>query len=507
MVLGQRLIAVGALALALWLGLATANGHYGLPALAAALALGGCLVRFFRISVGPILLGIILFGYFVGNRGFAQLMLVPDFPLLPAEFVLVTAGGWLMVQSALGRRLPFRRDVLNAVIIVWLALGSARVLFDFRQYGFLAVRDFAMVYYALFFFLGQSFASEPAGRRFLMRMLLLASMAAPVAALLSATFPTFFQSVLTFRGVPLILFKGDLALTFTAVSALVLAFVVEGRFRWIALAVATAEFVAVLGGDNRASALGACVALIWLAFSRVRRFVGGQVVAVVTVLALITAVAQLTETPWAEQKLRAVTERVYSLTDALGRGRYASEESVMKGDNNLFRTFWWRTVVEETVSENPALGLGFGHDLAHNFVRQYNPEMAEDFTARSPHSILVSTFGRMGAVGLLVLLVFVGVIAARTWRAVRDPATPRAALGLWASVWTILVSACFGVVLEGPMAAVLFWSVLGILNAPDPDEQEEENPAEMTDEKPAAETAAPLPSGVAVDEVRASPSP
>jgi hypothetical protein len=507
--LGQRLIALGAVVLALWLGLETAYGDYALPAVAAALALGGCLVRFLRVPIGPLLLGTIVFGYFVGNRGFAQLMLIPGFPLLPAEFVLLVGGAWLLIQCAFTRRLPFRRDVLNGAIILWLGVGSARVLFDIRQFGIVAIRDFAMVYYALFFFLGQYCATTHRGRSFLLGTLVCAGIAAPIAALLSNMFPVFFQSVLVFRGVPLILFKGDLALTFTALSALLLAFIADGRWRWLALTVATAEFVAVLGGDNRASALGAVAALGWLTLSPARRFVGGQVLAVAAAVLVITAAAHLTDSAWAERKLQGVTERVYSLTDFFGRGRYVSDESVMKGDNNLFRTYWWRAVIDETMAENPALGLGFGHDLAQSFLRQYNPEMADDFTARSPHSILVSTFGRMGFIGAGAWLLLIGVITVRTWRAVRNVATPRRELGLWACVWVIFVSACFGVVLEGPMAAVLFWTILGLLNAPElpDDESAVAASASPADEKPAADLAASLPSAVAADEVREFPVP
>jgi hypothetical protein len=68
----------------------------------------------------------------------------------------------------------------------------------------------------------------------------------------------------------------------------------------------------------------------------------------------------------------------------------------------------------------------------------------------------------MGAVGLASLLALVAVLGVRTWRVVRDPAVDPAALGLWAAVWVIFVSACFGVVLEGPMGAVVFWSLLGL---------------------------------------------
>jgi O-antigen ligase len=116
------------------------------------------------------------------------------------------------------------------------------------------------------------------------------------------------------------------------------------------------------------------------------------------------------------------------------------------------------------MSENPVFGLGFGHDLARDFLMEYNPEI-EDFTARSPHSIVVSTIGRMGLAGLVAFLVFAGVLVVRTWRTFRSPDITRLQLGLWAAVWVILVSACFGVVLEGPMGAVVFWILLGMANA------------------------------------------
>jgi hypothetical protein len=52
----------------------------------------------------------------------------------------------------------------------------------------------------------------------------------------------------------------------------------------------------------------------------------------------------------------------------------------------------------------------------------------------------------------------------RTWRSLRRD---DAALdwGLWCGLWIILVSATFGVVLEGPMGAVPFWIMLGLVAA------------------------------------------
>jgi hypothetical protein len=504
-VIGRRVIASVALLAAVWLGWLVAEGEHIVPAFVAALALLGCVTQLLRVPIGAVLLGTILFGYLVGNRGFAQVMPIPGFPILPAELVLAIAGAWLVVQCAFSHELPFRRDALNLFVLLWLVVGTARAIFDVRQFGFMAVRDFAMVYYALFFFLAQYLAAEPRARKFLLLILVVASVAQPLAALLSTTFPAFFYNTFTFRGVPLILFKGDLALTFMAVSAFILAFAVEGRMRWLALLIATVELLLVIGGDNRASVLGAVAALGWLGFSHARRFVAGQALAITAAFLVVAAFALLTEATWAEKKFHGVTERVHSLTDFFGSGTYVSEESSMKGDNNRFRSVWWQTVVAETLAENPAFGLGFGHDLARNFLREFNPEMADDFTARSPHSIVVSTIGRLGFVGLGVLLLLVIAFAVRTWRAVRDPETPRAMLGLWACAWTIFVSACFGVVLEGPMGAVVFWSLLGVLAAPVTEDRFEEASDEIASpvKKTASAAAASLPSGVAGDEVRA----
>jgi hypothetical protein len=40
-------------------------------------------------------------------------------------------------------------------------------------------------------------------------------------------------------------------------------------------------------------------------------------------------------------------------------------------------------------------------------------------------------------------------------------------------VWAIFGSACFGVVLEGPMGAIVFWTLLGVANARTLDESTE----------------------------------
>ena len=104
-------------------------------------------------------------------------------------------------------------------------------------------------------------------------------------------------------------------------------------------------------------------------------------------------------------------------------------------------------------------GLGFGHDLARNFLQEYYAESQDDFTARSPHSILVTLFARTGVVGFTAFLIVIGLMIRRTWRERR---TESEAFSAWCASWVILTSACFGVVLEGPMGAIPFWILVGL---------------------------------------------
>lgn len=468
------------LALACWMGTQLATESYALPGLILAVVVGTVLGRLGRLPVGVITLGFALFGYIVGNRGFAQLMPAPGLPLLPAEICLLICGTSLVLRAAFARRLPLQRDWLNRIILAWLVVGTARVAFDVPVFGFNALRDYAMIYYAGFFFIAQEMAGTMRHRNFLVGCLVAAGLVLPPVYYLTQAYPDLFFTNLAVRGVPLVYFKDDLAATFFAAGALILFFALPPRHRAWGWPVATLIFLAVLTNNNRASVLGAVVALGWLLASRRWIFPVIQLSGAGLLLALLVGLTTFTNNSWAEGKVRGFFERMTSLSDIRGQGIYQSDDSFNKGDNNRFRLIWWRTVVTDVREQNPLLGLGFGYDLAHNFVQEYNMVSSEEFTARSPHSIAISAVGRMGAVGALVFVSLVGIMAATTRRALRrqdDPVAP----GLWTAAWVILVSACFGVVLEGPMGAVVFWSILGLANG--------------TQDQPAAkpETTAPLP--------------
>jgi O-antigen ligase len=215
-----------------------------------------------------------------------------------------------------------------------------------------------------------------------------------------------------------------------------------------------------------------------------------QALAAPLALAAIAAVAVVRGDDFRQSRLHGLYEHVASMADFSGTGRYTTDERRYVGDNNRFRLAWWRSVAEETRDGGPVFGLGFGYDLADRFVKTYELDLGEDFSARSPHSVVFTVLGRMGLVGLLILVGIVGAMAAATWRLARRVRTDDAALpalGWWSVAWVLLVSGCFGVVLEGPMGAVIFWTALGMAHA-----TSTESPADELER--AREPAAALPS-------------
>lgn len=472
---------IAATIVAAYLGWQIAEGAYGLPALFAGVIVTVVLVQVTGLTIDAIVICALFVGFIVGNRGFAQLMPHPQLPLLPAEIGLVVVGGWQILRCAFERRLPFRRDALNWAILAWLVVGAARLPFDVPQHGLLAIRDSAMNYYAVFFFLTQDVARDDRSRALLTRTVLLSCLvAAPVFALFQA-FQPFFLNQLTVRGTPLIYHKDDLTVSFIAIGTLLLFYQARGRYRGVVRAVCMLLFLYVASGENRASIVGMFAAGgLLLVGGRWRYFAALAATSLAGLLAVVT-LASVLQNPWANRKLDGLSDRVTSVFDVQGTGTYKSQDSYFKGDNNRFRFVWWRNVVEDTWNNNPVFGLGFGADISQGFVQEYYPDATEEFNTRSPHNIAVTAFGRLGLVGLAIWTAVLAMLLRHSWRGIRHSPDPTT-WGLWASPWVLVVSASLGVVLEGPMGAVVFWSLLGLANATSAEEEEQEAAPAVTGE-------------------------
>jgi hypothetical protein len=398
-------------------------------------------------------------GYLIGNRGFAQLMPAPGIPLLPAEAGLAALCILQALERA-GSDHPRRLDLLDYLIGAWILFGVGRMFFDGRIYGIVAIRDFAMVYYAAFFYLAANLVHRHANQlEKLLQVTRIAALVMGVIYVFTRTWPGVLENALLFRGVPLIFYKDDLVGVFAALGAVLHFLRFEQAGRWRSVCFSLALVGVVLFSNNRSALLALVVGAGGLVLAGRWRFggllgLGGLVGAIL----LIAAAAWRGDT-WRDTPLIGVYERVVSLADPLGEGQYGGERTANKGDNNLFRWVWWQEVISETAAKSPVAGLGFGYDLSSRFVREYYGVGSLPFTARSPHSIVVTVFGRMGIMGLSLYASIIAILAWNVWRKARQQALAELTPFLGAAM--IFTSASFGVVLEGPMGAVLFWSLLG----------------------------------------------
>ncbi len=84
-------------------------------------------------------------------------------------------------------------------------------------------------------------------------------------------------------------------------------------------------------------------------------------------------------------------------------------------------------------------------------------------TTRSPHNIVITVFGRMGVIGEIILVMLCAAILRGSLQLLARESPGN--WGLAVVPWVVIVSSCFGVVLEGPMGAVPFWILLGLMHA------------------------------------------
>lgn len=484
---GLTVAAAGMLAVAI--GGLLAGGSLGIAAVVA-LGCAGIVVVWGRWArIETLLLGFLVAGYVIGNRGFAQIMPFPTLPLLFGELVLAIAGAMFLVQSALRRELPFRLDALNLVLLLLIVLGAARMAIDFRRYGLWALRDFATIYYIGFFFLAQHVSRAARERRLLGAAFVGSCLALPWVVLLFRRYPDFFLGQLVLNGTPIVFIKDDLAATFLLAGFFPLLAPPATPARggaWRGAAAGTV-FLAGLWLLSRAAMVGFALAAAFALAGRSRRILKVTAIAASLGIAAAAGAAALDDAPLRQSRLYALYEHLVSIADVQGRGAYEGPASIDSGDNNRFRLVWWRTIASRVLDENPVFGLGFGYDLSHDFVSTYEL-IGDDFNTRSPHNILFTALGRMGFTGLALFLGLFAAMAARTLAAARAARRrtegSERALALWCACWVILVSACFGVVLEGPMGAVVFWTLLGLASASSAALETGSDDANQSDQRP-----------------------
>lgn len=429
------------------------------------------LVSLLRCHWEAVFIGLLIFGYLFGNRGFAQLM-PPGLPMLPGEAGVLLVTLALCLRLPLERDFPFRINALTVFLLLWAGTSAVHMIFDLPRGGFMAIRDFAMVYYALFFFGGMSMGRREKSVLVLEWSLGLGFAFMCIGYLIFLAAPEAFLQ-LSYRGAPVIYYKGDLVGIFAA-AAIPFYYGVSTRRENMLEKLGLTLLMGLAAGVlfltlARSAMVGLAVGLFLMTFAgHFRVFIRLFLVGVLGI-GVVIAADLMQERTLAESHIYGVFEHTVSLVDFGGHYDYQNPDSLDTGDNNRFRLVWWETLTKHVMEHGPVAGMGFGYDLANPFLAEYYPTGNQTFRTRSPHNFLLSVFGRTGLIGVLCWALMLAAITFQCiWLVRRQKAKEPLGRQLMYQIMAIVIfiGALFQVVLEGPMGAVMFWLLLGMAQQP-----------------------------------------
>lgn len=393
-------------------------------------------------------------------------------PLYIGEMTLIVIVLWMVNRHGLKRTLIGDESLLACLIASYMALGAVLTIPGIAEHGVEAIRDAAIWYYCIFFFIGHALGADAALGRKVWRSMVIAwgfalvwgSVDQLCQLTMNWTLATL-GPVLPWRGEPLFFNSNYEQIQHMGLAALVALHprISQGHLgRWRApLAVVSVipGLVLVSIAHGRGVKVGLVLGALILA---VLHFAPGKplqisrrVIAGLIILVLLMGGGVLV---LGDDFLRA--SRLERFTEA--------NPSAPSG-TAYWRLIWWKVLWQEVNDENPAFGLGFGQSLS-----MYNPYLQggeHELTAwpvRSPHNFNITVFSRMGFVGLaLWLAVFVvglGSLFLKTWRGQGTAAHQERREEL--AFWIVMLVATwgngsFGVLMEGPVLGIWFWFALG----------------------------------------------
>ena len=421
-----------------------------------------------HIRLEGLVLGALLFCYIVGQSGFGHFSISPRQGIYLGEIGLMICLGVMVPRIAFTREKMIPKEPLAWVIFALIAIGTFRFIYDFRHAvnEMDVVRDFAAIYYAAFFFIAFNVCHHPGSRLFLQRAITVALICSIFVSSVFFVAPSLFDHFLI-RGRPLIEPRADLTGSFMGFACILFFLKSQSRghtVRWTLLSFAS--FIALLLPLSRATFLGFVAAVIILVLSGQPKFLLRLVIFCVAGITTITPIVLAVKKTGDETYATRLRDKVVAIVEPFGtKQTFASDVGDTATGNNEFRAAWWNSVIDETNDKSPLFGLGFGYDLAKRFLSSYSAVNPYEFDTRSPHSILLTIYARMGIIGILSFALVVFQILRSSIAcagAVRRGKTPPVDIALWCGAIAILVTSCFGVMLEGPMAAIVFWSLLGM---------------------------------------------
>ena len=181
-------------------------------------------------------------------------------PFFPGEVCLAAISAAVLIRFVVTREWIDLSGFLSGCIMAFLALGGVRLAVDFGAYRMDALRDSAMVYYAVYFFFGRQLALRPDAKSMLEKCLRFSFVAMLPLLLLERFDP----DILASAGEATIFYqRNDLLTTFAAAGVFFMYTRPKlYRWAWVQAALIVIYIAYIAEGVTRASLLGLCVGSI-----------------------------------------------------------------------------------------------------------------------------------------------------------------------------------------------------------------------------------------------------
>jgi O-antigen ligase len=429
--------------------------------LIAILALAIISIVFRKVPLDCKIICALILGYAFAGKGFAYI--TPVEPLYIGEIVWII--GMLGYIYRLSKGAPILPSWLHIMIVLWMITVGLYLLHGYPIYGNLAIRDSAIGYYAMFAFYAYAVFVRNDIDRFFGYILKAAILFACIGLILVLTGA--YEKIISLSPIIKLYFNPHPDAFLPLVAAGGMYCLLEGiRNKSILRILAGIVIVLLLFTTKTAGIFCFFILMAYLiVFGRRTDLIITSAVA--CVLAVIGIGILFTIDSYELNKLILNNEHLDSFN--------AGGTTAVKSSNTTdWRIAWWQTIYEDTMQESPIFGLGLGGDITSHFLQSY---MRIDLNApetgnivRYPHNVILTIFGRMGIVGLLVFLAFLASLSRVLIKSIRLQINDTSDAGKYTLLAQLIVIAGIanGLVqatYEIPFGAITHWFCIGYVMA------------------------------------------
>lgn len=438
------------------------------------------------------LFGLVLLLYIVGisafNRDFARLNIpIAGIPLFVGEATIAILIVLIAISALRNRRLPLPLDRTAVALLVYLGIGSLFAIAGLATgYGLAAIRDFALVYYLVFFFFAAVFIQRTGQPIALLRALVMGAVVGSVVAVVRFLVST---QLVWEHAAP-----GNLALLAWVAVMYIILFRQEATTRtrkslYVLALIACSLVIFLAAYRTMLTVVIASLALLWASGLLPGRFripwartAASITTALVLILAVLTVATALTvqagkqltvhgpvSIPEASQVLAARWVRgIISTTYAVAPDVPPDAPlDLVPGGSFSFRQEVWRNALLKTAA-SPFWGIGYGPAPALHSEQHCDIAPGPTSNCGNAHNTYLTLAMRMG---IPVFLFFVGInvyILVRFLPTLYRGAnqTPQGLLGLLTLVAYVSFAlyAFFSLFLESPYLSSLYWILLAVMH-------------------------------------------